>query len=170
MGLLLLAGRLNRCRSNQIHVVYEYADGETKGKMHMRWITVRRGRSGCLRLLRRDDTKGHCHGVPQQYTSNSVQLPFIAETFINSSDTLKIFDWLSCEEGSVCVLDTVAYRAKAKRKLQMKSKEKLQMKSKEKIADWQVLLLLTALQVLLLLTALHLSQPKDPTRHNCRNL
>ena len=70
----------------------------------------------------------------------------------------------------------------------MKSKEKLQMKSKEKIADWQVLLLLTALQVLLLLTALqvlllltalqvlllltalHLSQPKDPTRHNCRNL
>ena len=70
----------------------------------------------------------------------------------------------------VCVLDTVAYRAKAKRKLQMKSKEKLQMKSKEKIADWQVLLLLTALQVLLLLTALHLSQPKDPTRHNCRNL
>ena len=60
----------------------------------------------------------------------------------------------------VCVLDTVAYRAEAKRKLPMKSKEKLQMKSKEKIAYWQVLLL----------TALHLSQPKDPTLHSHRNL
>ena len=82
MGLLLLAGHLNRHRSNQIHVAYEHANGETKGKMRMRWITVRRGRSGCLRLLGRDNTKGHCHGVPQQHMSNSVQLSFIAETFI----------------------------------------------------------------------------------------
>ena len=58
-----------------------------------------------------------------------------------------------CVCAPACVLDTVAHRAEAKRKLQLKSKVK--------IANWRVLLLLTAL---------HLSKPKNPTLHNHRNL
>ena len=56
-----------------------------------------------MRLLGREDTEGHCHGAPRQHRINSVQLSFIAITFINSFDTLKIFDWMSCDEGRVCV-------------------------------------------------------------------
>lgn len=57
-----------------------------------------------MRLLGREGAKGPCRGAPWQYRINSVQLSFTAITFINSSDTLKIFDRMSCDEGRVRVL------------------------------------------------------------------